>query len=117
VEDTLAISASAADDTPGVSTGGGRVADGDDRVADGAAPPISATSVTPAIQAVVPHTRTDDLLGQAADWATLPDDEIKRRATVAAHTHDRAALWSLTEAYLTLRGRAGATLSPHTGEH
>lgn len=138
MEDTLAIGAAATDDMPGAGPVGGvdrvpgmiAAPTGADRVADAAdgagvtdiaafisaasVTPTIQASVTPAIRAVVPHTRTDDLLGQAADWATLPDDELKRRATVAAHTHDRAALWSLTEAYLTLRGRSGATLSPHT---
>jgi len=28
----------------------------------------------PNTRALVPHTRTDDLLGQVTDWATLPDD-------------------------------------------
>lgn len=65
-------------------------------------------------QSVVPRTRTNDLLGQAVDWATLPDDELKRRATAAAHAHDRTVLWSLAEAYLTLQGRSGALLSTHT---
>ncbi len=73
-----------------------------------------AATVSLASRAVVPHTRAGDLLGQATAWATLPDDELKRRATAAAHGHDRAALWSLAEAHLTLQGRSGATLSAHT---
>ncbi len=62
--------------------------------------------------AVVPFTGTG--LDGARAWAELPPDELKRRATAAAHTHDGDALWSLAAAYLTVRGRARARVSALT---
>ncbi len=55
-----------------------------------------------------------NVIGRARTWATMPDDERRRRAVEACHTHDTAALQEITDAWLTLHGRAGATVSPHT---
>jgi len=44
----------------------------------------------------------------------MPDDERRRRAMEACRDHDTAALWELTDAHLTLHGKAGARVSPHT---
>ncbi len=43
---------------------------------------------------------TGTALARATVWATLPDDERRRGATDAAHRHDAALLWDLTEARL-----------------
>jgi len=58
--------------------------------------------------------RGDDPLDRAAAWADLPEDERKRRAVAAAHAHHTTELQDLAEAWLTLYGKAGATLSPYT---
>jgi integrase/recombinase XerC len=55
-----------------------------------------------------------DALGQALSWVQLSLDERKRRATAAAATHDLGALIALADAYLTIRGGAGARVSDHT---
>ena len=55
-----------------------------------------------------------DALGQARTWADLQPDERRRLATAAAAAHDGSALAALADAYLTLRGSAGATVSAHT---
>jgi len=57
---------------------------------------------------------TGTALARATVWATLPDDERRRRATDAAHRHDATLLWELTEARLTLNGGAGINISPRT---
>jgi len=51
---------------------------------------------------------------RARAWATMPDDERRRRAMEACQSHDAGALWELTDAHLTLHGKAGATVSRHT---
>ena len=51
---------------------------------------------------------------RARSWVGLPDDERRRRAVEACRDHDIDALWELTDAHLTLYGRAGATVSPYT---
>ncbi len=51
---------------------------------------------------------------RATAWADLPDDERKRQAVAAANRHDNDALISLTESWLILHGRKGATVSPLT---
>jgi len=51
---------------------------------------------------------------RARAWATIPDDERRRRAVEACRDHDAAALWALLDAHLTLHGKAGARVSPHT---
>lgn len=73
---------------------------------DGAASPTVTTV------AVVPYSGTG--LARTEAWTALPDDEKRRRATTAAHLHDAAILWDLTEAHLTLVGTAGANVSPRT---
>jgi len=57
---------------------------------------------------------TGTALARATVWATLPDEERRRRATDAAHRHDATLLWELTEARLTLNGGAGINISPRT---
>lgn len=51
---------------------------------------------------------------RATAWASLPDDELKRRAVTAANAKDAEALWGLTEAFLVAKGGARSKLSPHT---
>ncbi len=58
--------------------------------------------------------RTGAGVERARSWATLPDDERRRRAVAACQDHDAAALWDLADAHLTLHGRAGAAVSPYT---
>jgi len=53
-------------------------------------------------------------LGRAAAWAELGDEDRKRQAVLAARDHDAAALWDLTESWLLLRGRKGASISVRT---
>ncbi len=53
-------------------------------------------------------------LARARSWATIPDDERRRRAAEACQLHDADTLWALADAHLTLHGRAGATVSRHT---
>lgn len=55
-----------------------------------------------------------DLLARAQAWATLPPDELKRRAAKAAAERDPGSLWALCEAYLFLHGSSGARVSAHT---
>ena len=47
-------------------------------------------------------------------WAGLEPDELRRRATAAAHARDPAALWALTEAWLIQEGKAGGRTRVHT---
>jgi len=61
---------------------------------------------------IVPYSSTG--IDRARAWATIPADERRRRAVEACHTHDTAALQEATDAWLTLHGQAGATVSPHT---
>jgi len=63
--------------------------------------------------AVVPYRGTD----RARAWVDLPDDERRRRAVLACRDHDTEALWDLTDAHLTLYGRAGSTVSPYTRDN
>lgn len=58
-----------------------------------------------------------DALSRARAWGSLPDDERRRRAVEACQGHDAAALNMLTDAYLTLHGKAGARVSPHTRDN
>lgn len=53
-------------------------------------------------------------LARAVRWATLPSDERRRQAAAAAQHHETAALCDLADAWLTLYGKAGATVSGHT---
>ncbi len=61
---------------------------------------------------IVPHSGPG--LQRARAWATMPKDERRRRAVVACQDHDTATLQDLADAWLTLHGQAGATVSPHT---
>ncbi len=47
-------------------------------------------------------------------WTDMPADARRRRAMAAALAHDTDALWSLADAYLTLKGRAGIGTSDRT---
>jgi integrase/recombinase XerC len=47
-------------------------------------------------------------------WTDMPDDMRRREAAKAANEHDAERLWTLTDAYLTLHGKAGALVSEHT---
>jgi integrase len=53
-------------------------------------------------------------LARASSWAGLADEELRKRAVVAAHNRDSAELWSLAEAFLTLHGPSGSRMSRHT---
>jgi len=55
-----------------------------------------------------------DPLDRATYWAGLAPDVRRRRAVKAAHEQDAATLWELALVALTLRGKAGATVSPYT---
>lgn len=58
--------------------------------------------------------QADDTLARAEDWASLPPDDLKRRAAQAAANRDADDLWALTEAYLFMHGSRGAKVSKHT---
>ncbi len=49
-------------------------------------------------------------------WSDMPADARRRRAMAAALAHDATELWSLADAFLTLRGRAGVATSARTRE-
>lgn len=55
-----------------------------------------------------------DLIERAETWQGMSDADRRQAATIAAHERDPEALWSLTEAHRTLRGRKGAKVSPRT---
>ncbi len=55
-----------------------------------------------------------ELLSPARNWTSLEESERRRQATVAARDYQVEELWSLTIAYLSLFGRAGAKVSPRT---
>ncbi len=55
-----------------------------------------------------------DALNRAEGWASLPADELRRRAARAANARDLDELWALTEAYLFLHGSKGSRASRHT---
>jgi len=63
--------------------------------------------------AIVPY-KSDDAHARAQDWAALGDATQKRAAMEAARDHDAAALWELTQAWLILHGRKGASVSLRT---
>jgi integrase len=54
------------------------------------------------------------LLQRTRDLANMSEDELRRFASEAARDRDSAALWSLTEAHLTLHGSSGSRVSQHT---
>jgi len=49
-------------------------------------------------------------------WTAMDPDARRRRAMAATLAHDLAELWSLADAFLTLKGRALAGTSPRTRE-
>jgi integrase/recombinase XerC len=57
---------------------------------------------------------SEGLLQRTRDLATMNEDELRRFASEAARDRDGAALWSLTEAHLTLHGSSGSRVSGHT---
>src|SRR5579863_8122639 len=71
-------------------------------------PPMSALPNT----ALVPYLGAGD--DGALAWLRLSPAERRRTAMQAAHDHDAATLWSLTEAWLRSFSAAGATISPAT---
>ena len=65
----------------------------------------------------VRQARGDDktsLVVRAGRWASLSEEDRRRRAVEATAARDVAALWSLTEAWLTLYGPSGAKVSVNT---
>jgi integrase/recombinase XerC len=46
-------------------------------------------------------------LDQAKSWANLSEEDLRRRAMVAANAKDKDELWELTKAYLFLHGSKG----------
>src|SRR5258708_23325772 len=50
----------------------------------------------------------------ALAWLRLSPAARRRTAMQAAHTHDAATLWSLTEAWLRSFSTAGASVAPAT---
>jgi len=75
-------------------------------------PRTPASPASPDSAALVRHDGPG--MGRARAWATMPDGERRRLATAAAHGHDTAALQEIADAWLTLYGKAGATVSAHT---
>jgi integrase/recombinase XerC len=55
-------------------------------------------------------------LAQAESWANLNEEDLRRRAMVAANTKDANELWELTQAYLFLHGTKGGKASHYTLE-
>jgi integrase/recombinase XerC len=47
-------------------------------------------------------------LDQAKSWASLGEEDLRRRAVAAANTRDKDELWELTRAYLFLHGSKGS---------
>ncbi len=68
-------------------------------------------------QALVLHDgRGADPADRMKGWLDMPTDARRRRAMAAALAHDVNELWSLADAYLTLKGRAAAATSERTRE-
>ena len=57
---------------------------------------------------------TGDLLTQTRSWTSLHDEELRRRAVLAARDGDAAELSDLTTAYLGHLGSSGVLTSPKT---
>jgi integrase/recombinase XerC len=53
-------------------------------------------------------------LAQAEAWAHLSEEDLRRRAVVAANQRNGEELWSMTRAYVFLHGAKGAKVSDHT---
>ncbi len=66
-------------------------------------------------RALVLHDgRGGDAVDRMKGWSGLPADARRRRAMAAALAHDATELWSLVDAYITLKGRAGIGTSDRT---
>jgi integrase/recombinase XerC len=48
---------------------------------------------------------------QARDWASLSEEDLRRRAMTAANVRDQDELWNLTRAYWFLHGKKGGKAS------
>jgi integrase/recombinase XerC len=59
---------------------------------------------------------TGQPLAQAESWANLSEEDLRRRAMVAANARDATELWDLTQAYLFLHGTKGGKASHYTLE-
>jgi integrase/recombinase XerC len=59
---------------------------------------------------------TGQPLAQAESWANLSEEDLRRRAMVAANARDANELWELTQAYLFLHGAKGGKASHYTLE-
>jgi integrase/recombinase XerC len=57
---------------------------------------------------------TGQPLAQAESWANLSEEDLRRRAMVAANARDADDLWELTQAYLFLHGTKGGKGSQGT---
>lgn len=57
---------------------------------------------------------SEGLLQRTRDLALMSEDELRRFASEAARDRNGVALWSLTEAHLTLHGSSGSRVSGHT---
>lgn len=74
----------------------------------------------PAADTSIPHPGPNlelykgSLLDHARQVATLPEDELKRKAALAAGQKDFAGLWEIVLAYLTLYGESTLLTSRHT---
>ena len=55
-----------------------------------------------------------EVFDRARAWMDLNPEERRRRGVEACRDRDAEALWSLTEAYLTLHGSSGTGSSPRT---
>lgn len=66
-------------------------------------------------RALVLHDgRGADPADRLKGWTAMPADARRRRAMAAAITRDATELWSLADAYLSLKGRAAAATSART---
>ena len=103
--------------SPGQRASGGQGASrpaGEPEPAEGMPPGQETPGGGPAgAEALLPALAAGEL-AQMRAWVGLAADERRRRAVAAAAAHDGPALAALADAYLTLRGRAGARVSAHT---
>lgn len=67
-------------------------------------------------RALVPRPISTAIEGAGA-WADLAEDELRRRAVAACQARDLATLWSLTEAFMVLKGKAGAGIARSTQDN
>jgi integrase len=57
---------------------------------------------------------TTGLAERSRLWTNLSDEELKRKAALAANERDADQLWALTEAWLATFGKAGSRVSERT---